>query len=185
MTPSAYRAGGRGEIIYYCSRLTSLGWLMLAATKTGVCFVSFDESADELKEQLQSEFPNAELLMSSSSQDQELDDWINALDLHLSNRGPIPDVPLDLRGTAFQVSTWKYLLSVAEGEVISYGEVAKGIGKPKAVRAVASACGKNRIAVLIPCHRVLRADGGLGGYRWNLDRKRTLLDSERARRTQE
>jgi len=182
MTPSAYRAGGAGEVISYCCRHTSLGWLMMAATKLGVCFVMFGESAQSLKTQLQAEFPKAELLMSPTSQDQELDAWIDALDLHLSQNGPRPEVPLDLRGSAFQINTWKYLLSIADGDVVSYSDVAEGIGKPKAVRAVASACGKNRIAVLIPCHRVLRADGSLGGYRWSLDRKRVLLDVERARR---
>lgn len=181
MTPSAYRAGGAGEVISYCCRHTSLGWLMMAATKLGVCFVMFGENAQSLKTQLQAEFPKAELLMSPTSQDQELDAWIDALDLHLSQNGPRPEVPLDLRGSAFQINTWKYLLSIADGDVVSYSDVAEGIGRPKAVRAVASACGKNRIAVLIPCHRVLRADGSLGGYRWSLDRKRELLDVERAR----
>lgn len=182
MTPSAYRAGGAGEVISYACRHTSLGWLMMAATKKGVCFVMFGESAKSLNTQLQAEFPKAELSMSPTSQDQELDVWIDALDLHLSQNGPRPEVPLDLRGTAFQINTWKYLLSIADGDVVSYSDVAEGIGKPKAVRAVASACGKNRIAVLIPCHRVLRADGSLGGYRWSLERKQLLLDAERARR---
>ena len=91
-------------------------------------------------------------------------------------------MPLDIRGSVFQLKVWRFLLSIQQGDVLSYSEVATGIEKPKAVRAVASACAKNRIGVLIPCHRVLRADGSLGGYRWGLDRKRTLLDMERGRR---
>ena len=185
MTPSAYRAGGAGEVIFYGCRHTSLGSLMMAATKKGVCFVMFGESTESLREQLQAEFPKAQLSMSPTSQDQELDAWIDALVLHLSKNGPRPEVPLDLRGTAFQIKTWKYLLSIAEGDVVSYSDVAEGVGRPKAVRAIASACAKNRIAVLIPCHRVLRADGSLGGYRWSLERKRVLLDGERARRAKD
>jgi len=92
-------------------------------------------------------------------------------------------LPLDLRGTAFQMKVWRFLLSVREGDVISYGELAAQIDKPKAVRAVASACAANRVGVLVPCHRVLRGDGNLGGYRWGLGRKRALLDTERSRKS--
>jgi len=106
---------------------------------------------------------------------------MEALDLHLSQSAPRPDVPLDIRGTVFQMKVWQFLLSLKEGEVMSYGEVAEQIENPNAVRAVGTACGKNRIGVLIPCHRVLRGDGSLGGYRWGLDRKRALLDKERAK----
>jgi len=98
---------------------------------------------------------------------------------------PRPDIPLDLRGTAFQIKVWQFLLSIPEGDVLSYSEVAAAIDQPRAIRAAASACGKNRIAVLVPCHRVLRGDGGLGGYRWGLDRKQALLDTECARRAEQ
>src|SRR5690606_27040468 len=107
----------------------------------------------------------------------------DALVAHLDAEGPRPELPLDLRGTAFQIKVWRFLLQVPEGEVMSYGEVAAGIGQPAAVRAVASACGANRVAVLVPCHRVLRGDGGIGGYRWGVARKRALLARERARRS--
>jgi AraC family transcriptional regulator of adaptative response/methylated-DNA-[protein]-cysteine methyltransferase len=110
----------------------------------------------------------------------ELEAWVRAFEEHLGGRAPRPDVPLDLRGTAFQIRVWRFLLGIREGAVLSYTEVAAGIGAPKAVRAAASACAANRIAVLVPCHRVLRGDGGLGGYRWGIDRKRALLDRERA-----
>jgi AraC family transcriptional regulator of adaptative response/methylated-DNA-[protein]-cysteine methyltransferase len=104
---------------------------------------------------------------------------MDALDAHVVNGAPRPELPLDLRGTAFQIKVWRFLLSVKPGRVVSYGELADGIGHPDAVRAVGTACGANRIAVLVPCHRALRADGSLGGYRWGLERKRVLLDSER------
>ncbi len=105
-----------------------------------------------------------------------------ALDRHISDGLPRPELPLDMRGTAFQVKVWQFLLSIPEGDVVSYRQVAENIGNPKATRAAASACGRNRIAVLIPCHRVLRGDGGLGGYRWGLPRKAALLEAERKNR---
>jgi len=155
----------------------------MAATAKGVCFVQFGEDKESLLVRLQDEFPKAELIASSSQDSIELDAWMDALDKHISNGAPRPELPLDLRGTAFQMKVWKFLLSIPEGDVLSYGELATSIGKPKAFRAVATACGKNRIGVLIPCHRVLRGDGSLGGYRWGLERKRVLLDKERVRRT--
>jgi AraC family transcriptional regulator of adaptative response/methylated-DNA-[protein]-cysteine methyltransferase len=182
MTPVAYRAGGAGETIFYAYRETTLGPMMMAATKRGVCFAQFGDEFDMLLNQLQKEFPNAELVASPSQEGPELDAWITALDEHLKHNAPRPDLPLDLRGTSFQLKVWRFLLSVREGDVLSYGELAGKINKPKAVRAVASACGANRIGVLVPCHRVLRGNGELGGYRWGIERKRTLLDMERQAR---
>ncbi|MEJ8567704.1 bifunctional DNA-binding transcriptional regulator/O6-methylguanine-DNA methyltransferase Ada [Elongatibacter sediminis] len=182
MTPAVYRSGGDGERIHYACRKTALGPLLMAATGRGVCFAQFGDDQNSLLEQLHDEFPKAELTASPASEGPELDAWIDALDHHLSGHGPRPDLPLDLRGTAFQVQVWRFLLSVTEGDVVSYGDVARGIGKPRAVRAVASACGANRVGILVPCHRVLRGDGQLGGYRWGLDRKRSLIDLERRRR---
>ncbi len=101
---------------------------------------------------------------------------------HIGQGAPRPELPLDLRGTAFQIKVWRFLLSVPEGEVVSYGEIARTLVPPSAARAVGAACGANRIAVLVPCHRVLRGDGQLGGYRWGLARKRALLAAERRRR---
>jgi AraC family transcriptional regulator of adaptative response/methylated-DNA-[protein]-cysteine methyltransferase len=183
MTPAAYRAGGKGEQIYFAYRKSAMGPLMMAATARGVCFAQFGESRNALLEQLRKEFPGATILGSPAEDAPALDDWIEALDRHLANEAPRPDLPLDLRGTAFQLKVWRFLLSVKEGDVVSYGELAKGIGRPKAVRAAASACGANRVSVLVPCHRVLRGDGELGGYRWGVERKRTLLDIERRTRT--
>jgi AraC family transcriptional regulator of adaptative response/methylated-DNA-[protein]-cysteine methyltransferase len=184
MTPSAYRSGGRGETILHACRQSVLGWLMLAATDKGVCCVQFGDTPEALIVALEREFPNATLKRSSAEHSPELDTWIEALDRHLSNDAPRPDLPLDLRGTAFQIRVWRYLLDIPAGEAIGYGELATGIGQPRAVRAAAQACGANRIAVLVPCHRVLRGDGTIGGYRWGVQRKRALLAAEHARASQ-
>lgn len=182
MQPKAYRDGGAGEVIVYACRFTALGLMAMAATDKGVCFVQFGDDEASLFGRLKAEFPNAEMTASPAQDAPELDAWMAALDQHISQGAPTPDLPLDMRGTAFQMKVWQFLLSIREGDVLSYSEVAAKIDKPKAVRAVASACGKNRIGVLVPCHRVLRGDGGLGGYRWGLERKRALLDAERKRR---
>jgi len=181
MTPSAYRRGGAGEAITYAGRKTAMGHLLLAATDRGVCFAQFGENEPVLIAQLKSEFPNASHAPSHMAGSRELDAWILAFEAHICGTAPRPDLPLDLRGTAFQIRVWRFLLQVPEGSVLSYTEVAAGIGAPKAARAAASACAANRIAVLVPCHRVLRGDGGLGGYRWGVARKRVLIDQERAR----
>lgn len=180
MSPSRYSKGGEGEAIAYACRETALGLLMMAATDQGVCFAEFGDDEMALRDQLQNEFPKARLTQSGAKHSPELDAWMTALDEHLSQNRPRPDVPLDIRGTAFQTRVWKLLLSTQEGEVLSYSELAGRLGEPRAVRAIASACGRNRIAVLIPCHRVLRSDGSLGGYRWGLERKAKLLEQERS-----
>lgn len=182
MTPKAYRAGGKGETIHYACRETALGYMIMAATDKGVCSVQFGDDKESLLTLLCDEFPEAQLVLSAAQDTSELDSWMLALDQHISQGAPRPDVPLDIRGTAFQIKVWQFLLSIKEGDVMSYGEVAEHIDSPKAVRAVGTACGKNPVGILIPCHRVLRSDGSLGGYRWGLERKRTLLDMERARR---
>ncbi|UCH40687.1 MAG: methylated-DNA--[protein]-cysteine S-methyltransferase, partial [Gammaproteobacteria bacterium] len=182
MTPKAYRAGGAGEVIAWACRGTVYGPILMAATERGVCFAQFGEDEDSLLTQLAQEFPRAELKPYDAQSSPQLDQWIDALNAYLQKKQPRPELPLDLRGTAFQIKVWEFLLSLKEGEVASYTEVAQAIGKPRAVRAAASACARNRIAVLVPCHRILRGDGGLGGYRWGLERKRALLDAERSRR---
>jgi AraC family transcriptional regulator of adaptative response/methylated-DNA-[protein]-cysteine methyltransferase len=179
MTPAAYRADGRGETIVFAVRKTAMGLLMMGATARGVCFVQFGDSEAALVEALRAEFSKAVLRPAGAEADGDLADWMAALDAHLSAGGKRPDLPLDLRGTAFQIRVWRFLLSVKAGDVVSYAEIAAGVGAPGAARAVGSACGANRLAVLVPCHRALRADGGLGGYRWGLARKRVLLDQER------
>lgn len=183
MTPKAYRAGGEGETITFACRKTSLGPMLMAATQKGVCFAQFADSFESLVSKLALEFPNAKIISSKAEDSPELDVWIAELEKHISEGAPRPELPLDLRGTAFQMKVWQFLLSIREGDVISYGELAAGIDKPKAFRAVASACGANRVGVLVPCHRVLRGDGNLGGYRWGEERKRALLDAERSRKS--
>lgn len=179
MTPSAYRSGGAGETIAYAVRETGLGLLLMAATPRGVCLVEFGDNDATLVERLRVEFPQATLEPAGEAARAPLDAWMAALDAHMVDGAPRPELPLDVRGTAFQVKVWRFLMHVKPGEVVSYTELAAGVGHPRAVRAVGTACGANRIAVLIPCHRALRGDGSLGGYRWGLDRKRTLLDRER------
>ena len=178
MTPKVYRTGGKGERISYACRKTALGLMIMAATDKGVCSVQFGDTESELVAALNKEYPNAELMLSSAQESPELDRWMEALDQHVSLGAPRPDLPLDIKGTAFQMKVWQFLLSIKEGDVMSYKQVAERIDSPNAVRAVGTACGKNLLGVLIPCHRVLRSDGGLGGYRWGLERKQLLLKKE-------
>ena len=181
MTPSTYRSGGAGETIAYAFQDMAVGPLLMAATERGVCFAQFGSSEQCLIEQLQSEFPNATVRASDATHTAALGTWVELLEAHIAAGAPRPDLPLDLRGTAFQIRVWRFLLSVPEGDVLSYSEVASAIGAPRAIRAAAAACGANRIAVLVPCHRVLRGDGRLGGYRWGLERKRVLIERERVK----
>lgn len=182
MTPKSYRAGGNGETLNWACRDTALGPILMAATERGVCFAQFGDSREALLAQLRAEFPRAELLGYQDDSSRQLEQWIDALNAYIQNKQPRPELPLDLRGTAFQIKVWEFLLSLQDGDLLSYGELAQAIDKPRAARAAASACAANRIAVLVPCHRILRGDGGLGGYRWGLERKRALLDSERRRK---
>ena len=179
MTPAAYRAGGKGEKISYAIRKCSLGLIIMAATDRGVCMIHFGDTDDELIAQLKSEYPHAALNRTPSSSDDHLNEWIAAFERHVSHGAKKPDIPLHLNGTAFQIKVWRFLMSVKPGEVLSYKEQAERMGIPKAVRAVASANARNNIGVLVPCHRILRGDGSLGGFRWGLDRKRALIDHER------
>ena len=176
MPPKRYARGGVRESISHASTSTPLGWLMMAATDRGICFVQFGDGLDALLEQLRTEFPQAELGESPPST--ALRDWLEALEGHLRSAGPSPQLPLDLRGTAFQIAVWRFLTGLDRGATLSYTELATAVGHPRAVRAAASACARNRIAILVPCHRVLRGDGGIGGYRWGVERKAALLAAE-------
>ena len=181
MTPNAYRQGGDKELITYVCRRTVLGNILMAATERGICSVEFGQDTPSLVSQLHKEFPGAKISPITSGHNPELDAWIDALNTHLSQGTPRPELPLDLRGTALQIGVWRFLLKMSEGETISYRELATRVEKPRAIRAVANACAANRIGVLIPCHRVLRSDATLGGYRWGFARKRALLEMERRR----
>ena len=180
MTPKQYRAGGAGVELSYAVSETPLGLLMMAAGDRGLCFVQFGESEPELVQRLRAEYPGAAIMEMSTRSRAPFAQWMRALAEHLSGTRTSLELPTDLRGTAFQMKVWNYLLKIPYGELRSYAEVAQAIGKPRAVRAVASACAANRVALVIPCHRVIRGDGGLGGYRWGLERKRSLIDQERA-----
>lgn len=179
MTPLKYRRFGAGERIRFASRETSLGWLTMAATARGVCYAQFGDGRAEAEAGLHAEFREADIRRSPAEAGPELDAWLDALESAIDIGAPQPGIPLHVFGTALQIRTWRFLSGLEPGRTASYAEVAAAIGKPRAVRAVAGACGANRVAVLIPCHRVLRSDGNPGGYRWGLDRKRRLLDAER------
>lgn len=187
MTPGQYRKGGEGVEISWATTPTSLGLLMMAATDRGLCSVQIGESERALLKQLATEFPNA-VIAPMQPRPQKLHSqfraWMQALAAHLDKARALPELPLDIRGTAFQMQVWNYLLRIPAGELRSYTEVAQAIGRPSAVRAVASACARNRIAIVVPCHRVIRGDGGLGGYRWGLARKRALIEQERGTRAE-
>ncbi|MCH8493922.1 MAG: methylated-DNA--[protein]-cysteine S-methyltransferase [Idiomarina sp.] len=178
MTFTEYKTGADALQIHFALRQTKLGLLLMAATERGVCFVHFGESASALIQALHQEFPKAQLLATPEQSQSNLDLWIDALEQHLAEAGPKPELPLHLIGTAFQLSVWRFLSTLKARETVSYADVAAGIAKPQAYRAVANACGANKVAVLIPCHRVLRGDGALGGYRWGVERKQQLLDLE-------
>jgi AraC family transcriptional regulator of adaptative response/methylated-DNA-[protein]-cysteine methyltransferase len=153
---------------------------MIGATDRGLCFLQFGDTRPGLLAMLDTEYPSARLEAMSRPYHPDFQKWVEALNSHLAGTQPRLDLPLDIRATVFQIRVWNYLQSIPYGEVQSYSEVAAGIGNPKAARAVARACGANRVALVIPCHRVIRGTGELGGYRWGLARKRTLIDRERA-----
>ncbi|MBV8197424.1 MAG: methylated-DNA--[protein]-cysteine S-methyltransferase [Candidatus Eremiobacteraeota bacterium] len=182
MTPGQYRRGGAGVDISTVCVKTVLGDMMIGATDRGICFLQFGDSREALEAQLQREYPRARITQSSQPEP-PLDAWVGAVDRYLKGEQPDLDLPLDIRATAFQLRVWKYLQGIPYGDLQSYAEVAKGIGEPGSARAVAQACGKNAVAIAIPCHRIVRGDGNLGGYRWGLHRKRVLIDLERAHRS--
>jgi AraC family transcriptional regulator of adaptative response/methylated-DNA-[protein]-cysteine methyltransferase len=179
MTPKRYRSGGAGEEISFAFGRTSLGMVLIGATERGVCYLQFGESERELLEQLREEYPKAVIVPSEAAGSGQFEKWMDALNSRLTGTKRGGRVPLDIQGTAFQKRVWDFLQSIPSGEVVSYAEVAAGIGSPKSVRAVANACASNQIGVLIPCHRVIRGTGELGGYRWGMARKRALIDAER------
>ncbi len=180
MTPAQYRRGGEGVKISHATVATPVGLMMVAATDRGLCFVQFGDNAQALLRQLCREYSNADITPIENADDPHLAAWVEALSKHLEIGGPHLDLPVDVRATAFQMRVWAYLQSIPAGQVQSYGEVAQAIGRPGAARAVARACASNLCAIVIPCHRVIRGTGQLGGYKWGLDRKRALIDRERA-----
>jgi AraC family transcriptional regulator of adaptative response/methylated-DNA-[protein]-cysteine methyltransferase len=180
MTPSEYQGGGVAVEITFVTVPTSLGSLLIGATDRGLCFVQFGDDSRELEKALRLEYPAAGLKPMATPWPEPFHAWIAALEQHLAGSPAALDLPLDIRATAFQMKVWRYLQSIPSGEVRSYSEVAKAIGQPKAARAVATACASNQVALVIPCHRVIRASGEMGGYRWGLARKRDLLEREKS-----
>lgn len=178
MTPRQYRQRGEQAVISYAAAKTSLGRVMIAATDRGICFIQFADSDTELLKLLKTEFPAAQLTPMNAAGEKEFTKWMKALNAYLSEDTAALDLPLDIRGTAFQAKVWKYLQKIPAGKPQSYAQVAKSIGRPSASRAVARACATNRIAIAIPCHRVIRGDGAISGYKWGVARKRKLLDIE-------
>jgi AraC family transcriptional regulator of adaptative response/methylated-DNA-[protein]-cysteine methyltransferase len=170
MTPSAWRDGGHGETIRWTTFDSPLGQMLIAATSKGICRLTFDDSEDSLRRL----FPNATVVRDEGGLKELVEGALAAIERPLA----APDLPIDVAGTAFQEAVWRELRKIPAGETRSYAEIAAAIGQPKAVRAVGTANGDNHVAVLIPCHRVIRSDGSLGGYAGGLDRKRKLLAAE-------
>jgi len=179
MTPAEYRAGGKGLAISCVSFDSPVGRLMVAATDRGLCFVQFGASHEELLASLRKEYPAASIETLEAPLPAPFDAYVEALRKQLQGNQPRLDLPVAVRATAFERKVWSYLQSIPYGEVRSYSAVAAAVGRPTATRAVARACAANRAALVIPCHRVIRANGDLGGYRWGLERKEKLLERER------
>jgi AraC family transcriptional regulator of adaptative response/methylated-DNA-[protein]-cysteine methyltransferase len=180
MTPAQYRRDGQGVSISYATLSTPLGLMMIGATDRGICFVGFGDTEQTLQQRLSDEYPKAHIEPMREPHRANFRAWADAIAQFLSGEAPCPDLPLDVVATAFQMRVWKYLQTIPSGEVQSYAEVAAAIGARNGARAVAAACARNPAAVLIPCHRVIRGTGELGGYRWGSARKRALIDRERA-----
>jgi AraC family transcriptional regulator, regulatory protein of adaptative response / methylated-DNA-[protein]-cysteine methyltransferase len=178
MTPAVYRRRGKGLSIRFAIVPSPLGQLLVAATARGVCTVNLGDTQEELEHRLRSEFPLAVIERDEGS----LAELAGRVVAHIRGDRPAHDLPLDVRGTAFQQQVWRALLAIPYGETRSYSDVAAAIGQPTATRAVARACATNPIAVVIPCHRVIRSDGGLGGYAAGVERKERLLEVEGGRR---
>lgn len=176
MTPAVYRRGGAGMQIHYTVVACPLGRLLVAATERGLCAITLGDTDDTLADGLTREYPAAAIARDASG----LDTAVAAIIRYLHGQEPHLDLPLDVQATAFQWRVWEALQAIPYGSTRSYGAIARAIGQPTAARAVAQACATNRVALAIPCHRVVRDNGDVGGYRWGIERKRTLLAQERA-----
>jgi AraC family transcriptional regulator of adaptative response/methylated-DNA-[protein]-cysteine methyltransferase len=174
MTPGIYRRGGQGMQIFYSVMNCPLGWLLVATTERGLCAVNFGNSDTELEAALRREYPAAQV----QKDEARLRAWTKALQEYFKGREFDPHLPVDVQATAFQWRVWQELRKIPYGETRSYSEVARAIGRPKAVRAVANACARNPVGLVIPCHRVIREDGSLGGYGGGIKRKHALLTHE-------
>jgi AraC family transcriptional regulator of adaptative response/methylated-DNA-[protein]-cysteine methyltransferase len=177
MTPGTYKRGGKGMRIRYSIVGSPLGRLLVAATERGVSAVYLHDQDAFLEGALREEYPAAEI-----RRDDSRGPWMEAILAHLGGRRPHLDLPIDVQATAFQWQVWEALRRIPYGETRSYAEIAQALGRPTAARAVARACASNRVAILVPCHRVVAKDGSLSGYRWGTERKQALLQREQTRR---
>ena len=178
MTPATYARGGAGVDVVFVTVSTSLGRLLVAATERGVCRIMLGDNAAKLETDLRAEFDAAHVRQEKGG---KLEEFVEAILSYLEGREPHLDLPLDIRATAFQRRVWQELQKIPFGTTRSYAEIARRIGQPNATRAVARACATNPAALVIPCHRVVREDGDLGGYRWGEERKRVLIETEKTR----
>jgi AraC family transcriptional regulator of adaptative response/methylated-DNA-[protein]-cysteine methyltransferase len=175
MTPGARRRGGKGETIRYTIVATPVGQAIVAATDRGICMTALGDDSARLEAELRQRFPAATLVAADGA----LAGWAEQIVHFITRPEAQPDLPLDISGTAFQAQVWRALQKIPPGRTMSYSELAAALGRPQAVRAVAQACANNKLALLVPCHRVVRSDGELAGYRWGIERKRALLARER------
>lgn len=178
MTPSRYRAGGAEEEMRFAVGKTSLGAILVASSKKGVAAILLGDDPEKLVHELQDRFPRAKLIGADRKYEKLVAQVVGLVERPSAD----VDLPLDVRGTAFQRRVWQALREIPVGETVAYAEIARRIGAPKSVRAIASACAANNLAVAIPCHRVVRSDGALSGYAWGIDRKRALLDREASKK---
>ena len=178
MTPALYKQGAQDLQISVALCSTQYGYVLMAATDRGVCFVHIGSCRLSLITALHQEFPNALYSIAAADESSQLGDLMALLELYLAAQAEMPKLPLDINGTVFQMKVWVFLAQVKQGDKVSYAQVARAIGEPKAYRAVANACAANKIALLIPCHRVIRGDGSSGGYRWGEQLKQQLLQLE-------
>ncbi len=183
MTPASYRAGGAGASIRYTTTATPLGQLLVATTERGICAVTLGDDDDALEARLADEFP----LATRQRVDAGREEWLDAVIARVSRELGWSDAdapampPLDIAATAFQWRVWEALTRIPQGETLSYGALAAQLGVPRAARAIGRACGSNKLALIVPCHRIVREDGTLGGWRWGVERKQRLLDAEKRR----
>jgi AraC family transcriptional regulator, regulatory protein of adaptative response / methylated-DNA-[protein]-cysteine methyltransferase len=175
MTPATYQKGGKGMRIRYTTAKSSLGEVLVAATERGVSAVYLGDAGAKLANELRDEYPRAEIVAEKGA----FSEWVDEIVARVEGGAPRRELPLDLQATAFQRRVWQELQRIPRGATRTYAQVAKAVGKPSAVRAVARACATNPVSIVVPCHRVVRADGNLAGYRWGISRKQTLLDRER------
>jgi len=175
MTPTAFKKGGKNEAIRFAIGECSLGAILVARSEKGVCAISFGDDPEALSRDLEDRFPNARLI----GGDRDFEQWVARVVGFVEAPQIGLDLPLDVRGSAFEERVWRALREIPSGNTASYSEIARRLGEPGAARAVAQACAANKLAVAIPCHRVVRSDGGLSGYRWGVGRKRALLEREK------